>query len=195
MQDAKCKELARSFTFHFAFFTQVPFFITLLNGRPAGAAPAASTVDGQRSTVNTTLSDSWSVARTHVAAHPDRTHGKLPLPRLVGGSAGPHCVTPRGSLALSLAVSGSGVVRPPRAATRHASVPQSNLTRQCQRLTVNGQRSTVNGQRSTVNGQRLGWPKRASTSPRQNKCLIRTSMMFSVVLNPSSIVSRDRVHM
>jgi hypothetical protein len=49
--------------------------------------------------------------------------GKLPLARPVGGSLGPHCVTPSGSLALSRQFPALSVARPPRAAARHGSGP------------------------------------------------------------------------
>jgi hypothetical protein len=50
---------------------------------------------------STTLLDRGESAHARVAPHPDRTRGKLPLSRLVGGSSGPHFVTPSGSQALS----------------------------------------------------------------------------------------------
>ncbi len=42
---------------------------------------------------------------------------------------------------------------------------------------------------------RLRDPDLYVVSDVQNRRFTRTSMMFSVVLKPSSIVSRDRVHM
>jgi hypothetical protein len=63
------------------------------------------------------------------------TRGKLPLPRRVGRSAGPHSVhreawhsiTPRGFLALSRQFPDLCVARPPRSAARHAPVPSRRL--------------------------------------------------------------------